>query len=65
MNDLPDSYIIIVEMKDSSYKRITKALNVREAREKLEIVHINIKNRMLPDVVNAFMFNLKEKNIGL
>lgn len=61
MNDLPDSYVIIAELEDNSFRVITDKLNVREARDKLEIVQMNIKNKMVKGVVNAFMFNLKEQ----
>jgi hypothetical protein len=42
---------------------ITEKLNVREAREKLEIVQLKIRDKMFHGVVNAFMYNLKEQYV--
>lgn len=61
MNDNPDAYVIIAELEDNSFRVITEKLNVREAREKLEIVQLKIKDKMFHGVTNAFMFNLKEQ----
>ena len=63
MNDTPDAYVIIAELEDNSFRVITKKLNVREAREKLEIVQLKIKDKMFHGVINAFMFNLKEQYV--
>lgn len=63
MDNKPDAYVIIAELEDNSFRVITKKLNVREAREKLEIVQLKIKDKMFHGVVNAFMFNLKEQYV--
>lgn len=68
MDNKPDAYVIIAELEDNSFRVITKKLNVREAREKLEIVQLKIKdshkqNKMFHGVVNAFMYNLKEQYV--
>ena len=63
MNDTPDAYVIIAELEDNSFRVITKKLNVREAREKLEIVQLKIRDKMFHGVVNAFMYNLKEQYV--
>ena len=68
MDNKPDAYVIIAELEDNSFRVITEKLNVREAREKLEIVQLKIKdshkqNKMFHGVVNAFMYNLKEQYI--
>jgi hypothetical protein len=68
MDNKPDAYVIIAELEDNSFRVITEKLNVREAREKLEIVQLKIKdshkqNKMFHGVVNAFMFNLKEQYV--
>jgi hypothetical protein len=63
MDNKPDAYVIIAELEDNSFRVITKKLNVREAREKLEIVQLKIKDKMFHGVINAFMFNLKEQYV--
>jgi hypothetical protein len=63
MDNKPDAYVIIAELEDNSFRVITKKLNVREAREKLEIVQLKIKDKMFHGVVNAFMYNLKEQYV--
>jgi len=63
MDNKPDAYVIIAELEDNSFRVITKKLNVREAREKLEIVQLKIRDKMFHGVVNAFMFNLKEQYV--
>lgn len=68
MDNKPDAYVIIAELEDNTFRVITEKLNVREAREKLEIVQLKIKdshkqNKMFHGVVNAFMFNLKEQYV--
>ena len=68
MDNKPDAYVIIAELEDNSFRVITEKLNVREAREKLEIVQLKIKdshkqNKMFHGVINAFMFNLKEQYV--
>jgi hypothetical protein len=68
MDNKPDAYVIIAELEDNSFRVITEKLNVREAREKLEIVQLKIKdshkqNKMFHGVVNAFMYNLKEQYV--
>ena len=68
MDNKPDAYVIIAELEDNTFRVITEKLNVREAREKLEIVQLKIKdshkqNKMFHGVVNAFMYNLKEQYI--
>ena len=63
MDNKPDAYVIIAELEDNSFRMITKKLNVREAREKLEIVQLKIKDKMFHGVINAFMFNLKEQYV--
>ena len=68
MDNKPDAYVIIAELEDDSFRVITEKLNVREAREKLEIVQLKIKdshkqNKMFHGVVNAFMYNLKEQYV--
>jgi len=68
MDNKPDAYVIIAELEDNTFRVITEKLNVREAREKLEIVQMKIKdshkqNKMFHGVVNAFMFNLKEQYV--
>ena len=68
MDNKPDAYVIIAELEDNTFRVITEKLNVREAREKLEIVQLKIKdshkkNKMFHGVVNAFMYNLKEQYV--
>lgn len=63
MDNKPDAYVIIAELEDNSFRVITKKLNVREAREKLEIVQLKIKDKMFQGVINAFMYNLKEQYV--
>ena len=68
MDNKPDAYVIIAELEDNTFRVITEKLNVREAREKLEIVQMKIKdshkqNKMFHGVVNAFMYNLKEQYV--
>ena len=63
MDNKPDAYVIIAELEDNTFRVITEKLNVREAREKLEIVQLKIKDKMFHGVINAFMFNLKEQYI--
>jgi hypothetical protein len=63
MDNKPDAYVIIAELEDNSFRVITKKLNVREAREKLEIVQLKIRDKMFHGVVNAFMYNLKEQYV--
>jgi len=63
MDNKPDAYVIIAELEDNTFRVITEKLNVREAREKLEIVQLKIKDKMFHGVVNAFMYNLKEQYV--
>lgn len=63
MDNKPDAYVIIAELEDNTFRVITEKLNVREAREKLEIVQMKIKDKMFHGVINAFMFNLKEQYV--
>lgn len=63
MDNKPDAYVIIAELEDNTFRVITEKLNVREAREKLEIVQLKIRDKMFHGVVNAFMYNLKEQYI--
>ena len=63
MDNKPDAYVIIAELEDNSFRVIPKKLNVREAREKLEIVQLKIRDKMFHGVVNAFMYNLKEQYV--
>jgi len=63
MDNKPDAYVIIAELEDNTFRVITEKLNVREAREKLEIVQLKIKDKMFHGVINAFMFNLKEQYV--
>ena len=63
MDNKPDAYVIIAELEDNTFRVITEKLNVREAREKLEIVQLKIRDKMFHGVINAFMFNLKEQYI--
>lgn len=63
MDNKPDAYVIIAELEDNSFRVITEKLNVREAREKLEIVQLKIRDKMFHGVINAFMYNLKEQYV--
>ena len=63
MDNKPDAYVIIAELEDNTFRVITEKLNVREAREKLEIVQMKIRDKMFHGVVNAFMYNLKEQYV--
>jgi hypothetical protein len=63
MDNKPDAYVIIAELEDNTFRVITEKLNVREAREKLEIVQLKIKDKMFHGVINAFMYNLKEQYV--
>lgn len=65
MDNKPDAYVIIAELEDNSFRVITKKLNVREAREKLEIVQLKIRDKMFQGVINAFMYNLKEQYVDI
>lgn len=40
MDSNPNNYVIMIETKDNVFKVLTNKLNVREAREKLEVVNI-------------------------
>ena len=48
MDNKPDAYVIIAELEDNTFRVITEKLNVREAREKLEIVQMKIRDKMFP-----------------
>ena len=63
MDNKPDAYVIIAELEDNTFRVITEKLNVREAREKLEIVQLKIRDKMFHGVINAFMYNLKEQYV--
>lgn len=63
MDNKPDAYVIIAELEDNTFRVITEKLNVREAREKLEIVQLKIKDKMFHGVINAFIYNLKEQYV--
>ena len=63
MDNKPDAYVIIAELEDNTFRVITEKLNVREAREKLEVVQMKIKDKMFHGVINAFMYNLKEQYV--
>lgn len=65
MDNKPDAYVIIAELEDNTFRVITEKLNVREAREKLEIVQLKIKDKMFHGVINAFMYNLKEQYVDV
>lgn len=65
MDNKPDAYVIIAELEDNTFRVITEKLNVREAREKLEIVQLKIRDKMFHGVVNAFMYNLKEQYVDV
>lgn len=63
MDNKPDAYVIIAELEDNTFRVVTEKLNVREAREKLEIVQLKIRDKMFHGVINAFMYNLKEQYV--
>jgi len=48
MDSNPNSYVIMIETEDNVFKILTKKLNVREAREKLEVVNIALAKVALP-----------------
>jgi len=56
MTGNPNNYIILVETKDDTFKTVTGKLNVREAREKLELINLAIPNQ--PEIRRAFIFNV-------
>ena len=56
MTGNPNSYIILVETKDDTFKTVTERLNVREAREKLELINLAITSE--PEIRRAFIFNV-------
>ena len=56
MTGNPNNYVILVETKDDTFKTVTDKLNVREAREKLELINIAIVNE--PEIRRAFIFNV-------
>jgi len=56
MTGNPNNYIILVETKDDTFKTVTGKLNVREAREKLELIKLAIPNQ--PEIRRAFIFNV-------
>jgi hypothetical protein len=60
IQDLPDSYVIIAEKHDGTFEILTKKLNIREARNHLEIFNLHIKNEEFENIKKAFIFNLKE-----
>ena len=63
MESNPNNYVIMLETKDNVFKVLTKKLNVREAREKLEVVNIALSKVALKEgeetqVLRAFIYNL-------
>jgi uncharacterized protein (DUF111 family) len=58
--DLPNSYVIVAEKEDGTLEVLTKKLNIREARNHLEIFNLQIKNEEFENIKKAFIFNLKE-----
>ena len=69
MDSNPNSYVIMIETEDNVFKILTKKLNVREAREKLEVVNIALSKVALsasneaenmkhpPKPMRAFIYN--------
>ena len=60
IQDLPNSYVIIAEKHDGTFEILTKKLNIREARNHLEIFNMHIRKEELKEIKKAFIFNLKE-----
>ena len=71
MESNPNNYVIMIETKDNVFKVLTNKLNVREAREKLEVVNIALasanasanakdggEDNTLASVNRAFIYNL-------
>lgn len=63
MESNPNSYVIMLETKDNVFKVLTNKLNVREAREKLEVVNIALSKVELKEgeeahVLRAFIYNM-------
>ena len=63
MESNPNNYVIMLETKDNVFKVLTKKLNVREAREKLEVVNIALSKVELKEgeeahVLRAFIYNM-------
>lgn len=70
MESNPNNYVIMIETKDNVFKVLTEKLNVREAREKLEVVNIALasakskvaleggEDNTLASVNRAFIYNL-------
>ena len=56
MESNPNNYVIMIETKDNVFKVLTEKLNVREAREKLEVVNIALASAEEP--MRAFIYNL-------
>lgn len=62
MHDNTDTYVIVAEMKDSTFRVLTSKLNVKEARQKLEILHMNMKSDRLKEISRAFIYNLERQD---
>ena len=60
MESNPNNYVIMIETKDNVFKVLTEKLNVREAREKLEVVNIALAsaNASAEEPMRAFIYNL-------
>lgn len=62
MESNPNNYVIMIETKDNVFKVLTNKLNVREAREKLEVVNIALSKVALEggedNTLRAFIYNL-------
>ena len=56
MESNPNNYVIMIETKENVFKVLTEKLNVREAREKLEVVNIALASAEEP--MRAFIYNL-------
>ncbi len=56
MTGNPNNYVILVETKDDTFKTVTENLNVREAREMLELINLAIPNQT--EIRRAFIFNV-------
>tara|TARA_R110001632_G_scaffold24550_1_gene68351 strand:+ start:294 stop:515 length:222 start_codon:yes stop_codon:yes gene_type:complete len=69
MDNNPNSYIILVETKDNAFKALTNKLNVREAREKLEVINLALSKATTEDgeepaIKRAFIFNIDAATEG-
>ena len=60
IQDLPDSYVIIAEKHDGTFEVLTKKLNIREARNHLEIFNMHIRKEELKEIKKLFLYQINQ-----